>query len=192
MMLVVCGVAINYTNADYIEHCLTDSQFRATHGHIHVGESIWADESQCEAEYKHTHLQYFPSIVAVASYVCHILGHSVCLPSTNNQILHPSRHSLINWISDTLSQGYTSLQSLVKCLGHRNIVSDTVCSQVQVVLGCAMHLNASRGSLLMTFSAVSDSFDNSLQSSIGPFVQSIDMPSTAATFQGFTQMLFKI
>ena len=134
MMLVVCGVAINYTNADYIEHCLTDSQFRATHGHIHVGESIWADESQCEAEYEHTHLQYFPSIVAVASYVCHILGHSVCLPSTRQSI----------------------------------------------------------SASLTTFSAVSDSFDNSLQSSIGPFVQSIDMPSTAETFQGFTQMLFKI
>ena len=57
----------------------------------------------------------------------------------DNQILHPSRHSLINWISDTLSQGYTSLQSLVKCLDHRNIVSDTVCSQAKVVLGCAMH-----------------------------------------------------
>jgi len=30
---------------------------------------------------------------------------------------------LIDWISDTLSQGYTNLQSLVKCLDHRNIVS---------------------------------------------------------------------
>jgi len=26
---------------------------------------------------------------------------------------------LIDWISDTLSQGYTNLQSLVKCLDHR-------------------------------------------------------------------------
>jgi len=46
---------------------------------------------------------------------------------------------LIDWISDTLSQGYTNLQSLVKCLDHRNIVSDTVCSQAKAVLGCAMH-----------------------------------------------------
>ena len=38
-------------------------------------------------------------------------GDRVCLP-------------LIDWISDTLSQGYTNLQSLVKCLDHRNIVSD--------------------------------------------------------------------
>ena len=27
---------------------------------------------------------------------------------------------LIDWISDTLFQGYTNLQSLVKCLDHRN------------------------------------------------------------------------
>ena len=47
--------------------------------------------------------------------------------------------SLIDWISGTLSQGYTNLQSLVKCLGHRHIVSDPVCSQAKVVLGCAMH-----------------------------------------------------
>jgi len=47
--------------------------------------------------------------------------------------------SLIDWISDTQSQGYTDLQSLVKCLDHRDIVSDTACSQAKVVLGCAMH-----------------------------------------------------
>ena len=29
---------------------------------------------------------------------------------------------LIGWISDTLSQGYTDLQSLVKCLDDRGIV----------------------------------------------------------------------
>jgi hypothetical protein len=46
---------------------------------------------------------------------------------------------LIDWISDTRSQGYTDLQSLVKCLDHRDIVSDTACSQAKVVLGCAMH-----------------------------------------------------
>jgi len=37
--------------------------------------------------------------------------------------------SLIGWISDTLSQGYTYLQSLVKCLDHRDTASDMVCSQ---------------------------------------------------------------
>ena len=42
---------------------------------------------------------------------------------------------LLDWISDTRSQGYTDLQSLVKCLDHRNIVSDTACSQARVVLG---------------------------------------------------------
>ncbi len=41
IIFVVCGVAINYANADYVEHCLTDSELRATHGR--VGESIWAD-----------------------------------------------------------------------------------------------------------------------------------------------------
>ena len=39
---------------------------------------------------------------------------------------------LIDWISDTLSQGYTNLQSLVKCLDHRGIASDTVCSQARL------------------------------------------------------------
>jgi len=44
--------------------------------------------------------------------------------------------SLTDWMSDTRSQGYTDLQSLVKCLDHRVIVSDTACSQAKVVLGC--------------------------------------------------------
>ncbi len=35
-------------------------------------------------------------------------------------------NSLIDWISDTLSQGYTNLQSLD--LDHRGVASDTVCS----------------------------------------------------------------
>ena len=45
------------------------------------------------------------------------------------------------WISDTLSQGYTDLQSLVKCLDDRGIVLvlDTICSQARALLGCAMH-----------------------------------------------------
>jgi len=56
---------------------------------------------------------------------------------TNNYV------PLIDWISDTRSQGCIDLQSLVKCLDHRGIVLvlDTVyaCSQARVVLGCAMH-----------------------------------------------------
>ena len=44
--------------------------------------------------------------------------------------------SLTDWMSDTRSQGYTDLQSRVKCLDHRVIVSDTACSQAKVVLGC--------------------------------------------------------
>ena len=36
--------------------------------------------------------------------------------------------SLIDWISDTRSQAYTALQSLVKCLEHSNSVSDA-CKQ---------------------------------------------------------------
>ena len=42
--------------------------------------------------------------------------------------------SLIYWISDALSQGYTILQSLVKCLDHRYSMQSS-----KVVLGCAMH-----------------------------------------------------
>ncbi len=34
--------------------------------------------------------------------------------------------SLIDWISDTLSHGYTNLHSLVSCLDHRGIASDAV------------------------------------------------------------------
>ena len=33
--------------------------------------------------------------------------------------------SLVGWISDTRSQKYTGLQSLVKCLDHRGFISDT-------------------------------------------------------------------
>ena len=46
-------------------------------------------------------------------------------------VVHSESVSLIGWVSDTLSQGYTELQSLVKCLDHRGIVLvlDTVCSQ---------------------------------------------------------------
>jgi hypothetical protein len=36
---------------------------------------------------------------------------------------------LIKWISDTLSQGCTNVQSLVRCLDHRGVASATVCSQ---------------------------------------------------------------
>ncbi len=48
----------------------------------------------------------------------------------------------IDKISDTCSQGYTDLQTLVKCLDHRDVVLDMACSQKKVVLGCAMHRNA--------------------------------------------------
>ncbi len=34
-----------------------------------------------------------------------------------------------SWVSDTLSQTCTGLQSPIKCLDHRDIVADTVCSQ---------------------------------------------------------------
>ena len=40
--------------------------------------------------------------------------------------------SLQVWISDTLSQGYTILQSLVKCLYHTDIALHTVCSQARL------------------------------------------------------------
>ncbi len=33
--------------------------------------------------------------------------------------------SLIDWISDAFSQGYTNLQSLNKCLDHRGVASNT-------------------------------------------------------------------
>ena len=50
---------------------------------------------------------------------------------------------MVDWISDTRSQGYTGLQSLVKCLDHRDIMSDTACSQAKVVLGwCCKTLTA--------------------------------------------------
>jgi len=37
--------------------------------------------------------------------------------------------SLTDWTSDT---EYTDLQSLVKCLNHRDSVSDTVCSEARL------------------------------------------------------------
>ena len=40
--------------------------------------------------------------------------------------------SSIDWISDTLFQGYTDLQSLIKSLDHRGIASDTVYSQARL------------------------------------------------------------
>ena len=39
---------------------------------------------------------------------------------------------LIVWISDTHCQGYTELQSLIKCLDHRDIALVTVCSQARL------------------------------------------------------------
>ena len=47
-------------------------------------------------------------------------------------ISHAVAVCLIVWISDTCRQGYTELQSLVKCLDRRDIVSVTVCSQARL------------------------------------------------------------
>ena len=57
--------------------------------------------------------------------------------------------SLIDWISDTRSQGHTDLQNLVKCLDHRGIVlmSETVGSQV-----CCKFGNDSRNCIGRGFS----------------------------------------
>ncbi len=69
--------------------------------------------------------------------------HKVSQEGKQLQVLYAS---LIDWISDTRSQGYTDLQSSVKCLDHRGIVLvlDEVCSQAKVVRGCVMHSNAKR------------------------------------------------
>ena len=42
-----------------------------------------------------------------------------------------NRHSLIDRISDTRSQGCIDMQSLVEYMDHRDIVSVTVCSQAR-------------------------------------------------------------
>jgi len=47
---------------------------------------------------------------------------------------------LMDWVSDTRSQGYTDLQSLIECLGHSGTVSDTVCIQAKAVQCTKMHL----------------------------------------------------
>lgn len=55
--------------------------------------------------------------------------------------------SLIDWTSYTLSQGHTDWQSLVKCLDHRNIMSETGCSQAKLCQAARcteVHWNASR------------------------------------------------
>ncbi len=55
--------------------------------------------------------------------------------------------SLIDWISDTLSQGCTDLQRLVKCLDHRGIVLalDTIYKyHMQSNKGCVRLRNALR------------------------------------------------
>ena len=38
---------------------------------------------------------------------------------------------LIYWVSDTLSQGYTNLQSLVNRLDYKDFASDAVCSKAR-------------------------------------------------------------
>ncbi len=66
-------------------------------------------------------------LIAAFSKVRHY--HDVCCAKWYALLAGP----LVDWISDTLSQGYTGLQSLVKCLDHRDIMSDTACSQAKVV-----------------------------------------------------------
>ena len=75
-----------------------------------------------------------------------LLAHEQRIPVCVNKLLNkrkalvPSGMSalevcmvfLIYWIPDTLSQGYNNLQTLVKCLDHRGIASDTVCSQARL------------------------------------------------------------
>ncbi len=55
----------------------------------------------------------------------------MCPVQRGNMLYASVNVSSIDWISDTRSQGYTELQSLVKCLDHRGIVLvlDTVCIQ---------------------------------------------------------------
>jgi len=62
----------------------------------------------------------------------HALRKSVVFVSYTKKLLKYAGLSLIDWISDLLSQGYTDLESLAKCLDHRGIVSHTVCSQATV------------------------------------------------------------
>jgi hypothetical protein len=55
--------------------------------------------------------------------------------------------SMIDWTSDSRSQGYTNLQRLAKCLDHRKIhiclyfynCSRYSMQSSKVVLGCVMH-----------------------------------------------------
>ena len=55
----------------------------------------------------------------------------------------PFHRLLMHWISDTCLQGCTCLQSLVECLDHTYVVSDTVCNHAKVARGCTMPWNPS-------------------------------------------------
>ncbi len=59
--------------------------------------------------------------------------------------------SLIDWISDALSQGYTNLQSLVTCLGLLGYCIRYSMQSSKVVLGCAAHCNASQRLFLQSW-----------------------------------------
>jgi hypothetical protein len=56
--------------------------------------------------------------------------------------MHSSKVPLIDWISDTLSQGYTNLQSLVKCLDHRYCFGYSMQSSKVVRLRSALNATA--------------------------------------------------
>ena len=49
----------------------------------------------------------------------------VCVQLSFHEHVEGESDSLIHWISDTHSQGYTDLQSLVKCLDHMDIILGT-------------------------------------------------------------------
>jgi len=60
-------------------------------------------------------------------------GHWFTLTINSRRVVATTKIPLIDWTSDTRSQGYTNLQSLVKRLDHRDIASDTAC---RVKQGC--------------------------------------------------------
>ena len=68
-------------------------------------------------------------------------SYSCCkLPNYKQRTQQLQWLSLIDWNSDTLSRGYSNLQSLVKCLDHRGVASNTVCSQAAMTLSSQLSL----------------------------------------------------
>jgi len=89
----------------------------------------------------HTHMQCTPSQWDSSrldlELYCSQLGKYLCTYVYTGVPLYaidPSKQltSLIKGISDTRPQGCTDLQSPVKCLDHRGILSDTVCSHASL------------------------------------------------------------